>query len=369
MAAQTCPYIWRVYIRAADAPVKPPKIHFACYNCASGDHFGDDCKFPRGHPVMSTERTAFTMDPDNHRKTHIRFDGNSASNTIPRPNIVNYQKETEAPPSHAPRGPRSMQQKAIREDRKKPQPSKKRESLEDVLYSLEQERRKTGDFGDLGDLEAGEIDEDVDAFEKRLLANKQQPKQPRGPKPGARDRRRARELGSKTNTDSSVNGDGEAEPKKSFQPFTNFKEVPPPDGSSLNRPRSMSHSPPPANRRRDARQASPIAMDSPAQARSAANWKKNRGLQDRLQSKNMPGRGGFASGSLLDRIDRGSASNDRQAPASRDPRDFPRREGPRDDYEGGRRDSRDDRRGGGDSYVPDGQARRGGNPRYRGGYF
>lgn len=318
---------------------------------------------------MNTERTAFTMDPDNHRKTHIRFDGNSAgSGSIPQLNNVNGQIQTEAPPSHAPRGPRSMQRKAIREDRKKPQPDKKRESLEDVLYSLEQERRKTGDFGDLGDLEAGEIDEDEDAFEKRLRDNKQQPKPPRGPKPGARDRRRARELGSKTNTDSSVNGDGEADPKKSFQPFKNFKEVPPPNGTSLNRPRSISRSPPP-NRRRDARQPSPIAMDSPAQARSAANWKKSRGLQDRLQGGKAPGRSGFASGSLLDRIDRGSNSNDRQSgpSASRDPRDFDRREGYRDDYEGGYREARDRR--GGDSYVPEGQPRRGGNPRYKGGYF
>lgn len=293
-----------------------------------------------------------------------------------RPGTANGKSDVSPPPSHAPRGPRAMQKQAAKKEKPKPA-SSTRPSLEDVLYSLEQERRKTGDFGDLGDLEAGEIDEDEDAFEKRLLQNAQEPKQPRGPRPGARDRRRAREGGggSKTNTDSSTNGD--KEPKKSFQPFKNFAEPPALNGSSLNRPRSLSRSPPPQSRRRETRQPSPVAMDSPAQAKSAEQWKKGRGLQDRLQHGRGAGRGGFASGSLLDRIDRGSnASNDRRAPASRDPRNYDDRErNDRGDYDERPRDSRevarDSRRDGRDNHVRDGEpaSGRGGNPRYRGGYF
>ncbi|KAK9899854.1 hypothetical protein P389DRAFT_164944 [Cystobasidium minutum MCA 4210] len=258
-----------------------------------------------------------------------------------------------------------------------------RPSLEHELRELEEDRRRHGDFGDLGDLEAGEIDEDEDAFVKRLDKNKnaqQQPTQPKGPRPGARDRRRAREGGSKTNTDSSVNGD--AEPKKSFQPFKHFTEPPGVKGQSLNRPRSLS---PPGTRRREGRQPSPVAMDSPAQARSAANWQKDRGLKDRVQGGRQPGRGGgggFASGSLLDRIDRGSSnstSNNARAPASRDPRNFDsqaqRQTRP---WDARAAPPEPKRRANGytphpepstDSNSRNNNNRRGGNPHYKGGYF
>ena len=306
------------------------------------------------------------MDPDIHRKTHIRFDASSSA--LPRPGAVSEKKDVGPPPSHAPRGPRAMQRKANTEEKKKPQVKDTRASLEDVLYRLEQDRQKKGDFGNLGDLEAGEIDEDEDAFEKRLQENKEEPKQPRGPRPGARDRRKAREGVFKINTDSSVAG--EPEPRRTFQPIRTIEDVPVPDDHPLKRLRSLSRSPPPPSRRREGRQPSPIAMDSPAQAKSAESWKKNKGLQGRLQgggSGKDSGRGGFASGSLLDRIDRGSTSSARNAPASRDPRSYDRREQGRDDYDDQQRDPRGGRRGL-DSHVPDSEPR-GGNPRYRGGYF
>jgi hypothetical protein len=256
--------------------------------------------------------------------------------------------------------------------------------------SLEQAIRD-GDFGDMGDMEAGEIDEDEDNFVKRLEGNKNNknsqppPQQPKGPRPGARDRRKARD------TSTSVNGDHASEPpqRRSFQPFKDFKEAPrPSENSSLNRPRSLSP-PPERKRRRDERQPSPAPMDSPAAARSTESWRKgkDKGLQNRIQrmfqgpesgsDRNRGGGGSdgsraasFASGSLLDRIDRGSSSGGggQSKGASRDPRRYDNRD--RNDEEPRRGGSSSSNRRGGDSYVPDRPSgSNGGNPRYKGGYF
>lgn len=258
-----------------------------------------------------------------------------------------------------------------------------RPSLEEELRKIEEDRRRHGEFGDLGDLEAGQIDEDEDAFVKRLDKNKNAPQQPKGPRPGARDRRRAREGDSKTDTDSSVTGD--AGPKKSFQPFKHFTEPPGVNGNSLNRPRSLSRSPPRA-RRREGRQPSPVAMDSPAQARSAEQWKRGRGLQDRGRSgrqspRGGDGRGGFASGSLLDRIDRGtnaSSGSNSRAPASRDPRNYDSQEQKETRHWEAQASGPEPRKRP-NGYTPDPEinnssnsnssSRRGGNPHYKGGYF
>lgn len=245
--------------------------------------------------------------------------------------------------------------------------SKSRPSLEEDIRHFEQQKQKrTDDFGDMGDLEAGEIDEEAEAFEKRLDRNKnlQSSKPTAAQRPGARDRRRARENGSKTNTDSSVARDQNS--GKNFQPFKNFVEPPGVNGTSLNRPRSLSRSPPPAKRRRDARQPSPVPMDSPASSKSVKKWKEKRAIYGKIQpgkSATANGGGGFASGSLLDRIERGTNSSDSRTPASRDPRNFddrppPTKYTPHAETGTGR-------------YTPHAEpsSRRGGNPHYRGGYF
>ncbi|EPY54314.1 zinc knuckle TRAMP complex subunit Air1 [Schizosaccharomyces cryophilus OY26] len=43
----TCPLIWRYYVETdTGVRVNPDEVKKYCYNCASGEHFGDDCHLP-----------------------------------------------------------------------------------------------------------------------------------------------------------------------------------------------------------------------------------------------------------------------------------------------------------------------------------
>ncbi|EPX74323.1 zinc knuckle TRAMP complex subunit Air1 [Schizosaccharomyces octosporus yFS286] len=43
----TCPLIWRYYVESENGVrVDPNEVKKFCYNCASGEHFGDDCPLP-----------------------------------------------------------------------------------------------------------------------------------------------------------------------------------------------------------------------------------------------------------------------------------------------------------------------------------
>lgn len=110
-SSANCSYIWRVYKRAADAPAPQymPKYRFACYNCASNLHFGDDCPSPRAHPLKYVDRSAFTADEFAARRRgpqKIRFgspEGEKRGNDSAmaphergrpsRPNIVNGKRQ------------------------------------------------------------------------------------------------------------------------------------------------------------------------------------------------------------------------------------------------------------------------------------
>lgn len=213
MSLQNCPYIWRVYIRAPDAPSNLPAYNFNCYNCASNKHFGDDCPKPRGHPIRIIDRSAFTIDPNRRYDNRPDQVGGFAddeedqedprvSRSMPRPgrpNIVNGKKMP-LPPA-MPRGDRNRQE--LRAERR------------DFQKEAEEARRSQAgkggiDFGDLsrmGDREEGEQDEDDD-FAQRLNGNG------KGPRPGARDRRAQRDAEQERGR---PNGAG-------YQPFKNFKE-------------------------------------------------------------------------------------------------------------------------------------------------
>ena len=104
--SSNCPYIWRVYIRSLNAPspANAPKLRFACYNCASSEHFGDDCKFPRAHPIQFVDRTAFTIDENRPRAVLGQGMGSSKEgdyhhhrDKLPRPDIVNGIRQHSKP--------------------------------------------------------------------------------------------------------------------------------------------------------------------------------------------------------------------------------------------------------------------------------
>lgn len=68
-------------------------MRFACYNCASGDHFGDDCKFPRAHPIKYVDRSAFTFDGESNKRQRVNPTVNLDERTnLPRPEIVNGRR-------------------------------------------------------------------------------------------------------------------------------------------------------------------------------------------------------------------------------------------------------------------------------------
>ena len=98
-ASSNCPHIWRIYIRKphTSSTTTSPKLRFACYNCASSEHFGDDCIFPRAHPIRYADRTAFTVDENRVRlgpRPGQDMELEYGRDKLPRPNIINGVKQS-----------------------------------------------------------------------------------------------------------------------------------------------------------------------------------------------------------------------------------------------------------------------------------
>ena len=403
--SQNCPYIWRVYIRAADAPANPPAYNFNCYNCASNKHFGDDCPKPRGHPAKLVDRSAFTIDQNrryDNRPSEQQQDYQNADeydrtpynmpSGMPRPHIVNGKR---MPLPSLPRNDMSRHQ--IRSERRDFQ--KEVEDAKRSQSGVDSGRDdKSVDFGDLNGIDSREDDEEED-FAKRL---KNGPANDgKGSKPGARDRRAQREASAQR-----VPRDA------GYQPFKNFKEPGRRTGDSASergsvRSRSVSpqgrrrHQPPPSPMRENTERVTltsvryrgpPSLADRLGPNNRSGRYNSDRSSQDRRRSRSrsppprQPHRP--ARDNLLDRIQ--SARNERDFPRGSDRRGYEARGGRDDDLARGDdfvsfgshgrdgrdgRDSRDSRDGGNrysgqpPIYAPRGPSRQpntGG--RYRGGY-
>ena len=415
MRPQNCPYIWRVYIRSATAPRNPAKYNFSCYNCASGEHFGDDCPKPRGHPLKFVDRSAFTINterPHNRstldpgpplgmRAGQLAGDGGISGATTEeetplapykgsggRPNIINGKRAPASlpprPPSDAPRGPKALAGGDAPGNKTKTQlRNEGRDFQKEVHDSIQSQSRastytnqkeKAGlvDFGNLDDLEEGEEDEEDD-FTKRLKGKdgrpRPPPKLPGGQRPGARDRKKARsQEGSEAGSvDGRSGGGSKAATGKTFQPFKNFNEAGGNKGPSGVRSRSRS-----PQRHDRSRQPSPLAPDwrnhrdrgepdEPGRREYSGAHSRGELLSQRLDdtrgSKGGRGRGGFSHGPDRNRdrdYSRGGPSMSARSSGGSsllDRIENGRAPTSRDDYRNFPR-GRQDSLAGGDSYVP-----------------